>query len=257
MLSSACALAAAQGLESDDQLMLKARAAYDAPFARNLTAFDCNVQFDWKEYFAEILGTIPPPVATMAERLQAVTHRVSVDHSHALASSIPKQPDLQASQQDTQLDNALIAMISAGLNAWLPSSTNVMLPVGKTQYEFEKLQSGFKLTMKGDNIAGTLLLGPDLRVTSGVMQRPQPMRFSTDFESGPQGFVLASIQTGRTTDATVGGEASFAYTYQSVDGLQLPETVTMITPATTGKWRYRLTDCKVVKFVKVQTLPGP
>jgi hypothetical protein len=250
-----CALAVAQAPESDDQLMSKARAAYDAPFTRNLAAFDCTVQFDWKEHFTEMFGTLPPPAMSVAERLQAVTHRVSVDHAHAVVSSVPKQPDFQGSQQEAELERVLIAMVSSGLNAWLPSSTNVILPVGKTQYGFEKLPSGFKLTMKGENVAGTLMLEPDLRVTSGVMQLPQPMRFSTDFEAGPQGFLLASVQTGQTTDdTTAGGEAGFAYTYQSVDGLQVPDTVT-ITPATTVKWRYRLTDCKLVKFVKVQALP--
>ena len=108
--------------------------------------------------------------------------------------------------------------------------------------------------MKGENVAGTLLLEQDLRVTSGVMQHPQPMRFSTDFEAGPQGFVLASVKTRQTADTTTGGEATFAYTYQSVDGIQIPDIVT-VTPATTGKWQYRLADCKVVKFVKVQALP--
>jgi hypothetical protein len=134
------------------------------------------------------------------------------------------------------------------LNAWVPSSSNVILPVGKTHYAFEKLPSGYELTMKGENVAGTLQLDTDLRVTSGVMQLPQPLQFWTSFEPGPQGFTLASVKTAADSDVT------FAYTYQSVDGIQIPDKVT-VTPATTGKWHYRLTDCKVVKFVKVQLLP--
>lgn len=193
----------------------------------------------------------------MAEKLQSINHRVNVDHTQAIVSSTPKQPDFSGEQQGAQLkklEEVFIAMVSSGLNAWLPSSTNVILPVGKTKYTFEKLPSGYKLAMEGENVAGTLLLEPDLRVTSGVMQLPQPMRFSTDYEAGPQGLVLASVKTGQTTDTTAGGEATFAYTYQSVDGIQIPDMVT-VTPANTVKWHYRLTDCKVVKFVKVQALP--
>jgi hypothetical protein len=108
--------------------------------------------------------------------------------------------------------------------------------------------------MKGENVVGSLLLGPDLRVTSGVTQLPEPLRFSTDYEAGPQGFVLASVKIGQTTDTSAGGESTFAYSYQSVDGIQIPDMVT-ITPATTVKWQYRLTDCKASKFVKVQMLP--
>jgi hypothetical protein len=238
--------------------MAKARAAYDAPFTRNLAAFDCAVQFDWKQHFAEMFGTLPPAAAPMAEKLQGINHRVNVDHTHAVLSSIPKQPDFSATQhgaQLEQLEQVFIAMVSSGLNAWLPSSTNSVLPVGKTHYAFERLPSAYKLTMEGENVAGTLLLEPDLRVTSGVMQLPQPMRFSTDFEAGPQGFILALVKTGQTIDTTAGGEATFAYTYQSVNEIQIPDIVT-VTPATTGKWHYRLTDCKVVKFVKVQALPN-
>ncbi|MGC1461455.1 MAG: hypothetical protein WA802_04585 [Terracidiphilus sp.] len=257
ILLSLCASSVPQSLEPDDQLMAKARAAYDAPFTRNLESFDCSVQFDWKQHYAEMFGSFPASAAPMVEKLQAVNHRVNVDHTQAVVSSIPKQPDFSAAPhrpQLEQLEQVFIAMVSSGLNAWIPSSTNVVLPVGKTQYKFEKLPSGYKLTMKGENVAGTLLLEPDLRVTSGVMQLPQPMRFSTNFDAGPQGFTLSSVKTGQTTDTAAGGDAAFAYTYQFVDGIQIPDVVT-ITPATTGKWRYRLTDCKVIKFVKVQVLP--
>jgi hypothetical protein len=252
-----CVSAAPQSPKSDDQLMTKARAAYDAPFTRNLAAFDCAVQFDWKQHFVEMIGNLPPEAEPMVEKLQSINHRMNVDHTQAVVSSIPKQPDFSGTQHGTQLEQleqVFTAMVSSGLNAWLPSSTNVVLPVGETQYVFEKLPSGYKLTMKGENVAGTLLLGPDLRVMSGVMQLPQPIRFSTDFEAGSQGFILASIKTGQTTDTTTGGEATFAYTYQLVDGIQIPDMVT-VTPATTAKWHYRLTDCKVVKFVEVQVLP--
>lgn len=252
-----CISAFSQSPDSDDVLMAKARAAYDAPFSRNLAAFDCSVQFDWKQHFTEMLGTLPSAAVPMTEELQTISHRVNVDHTHATVSSVPIRPDFSAyphGAQVEQLEQVFIAMVSSGLNAWLPSSTNVILPVGKTHYVFEKLLSGYKLTMNGENVAGTLLLSPDLRVTSGVMQLPQAMRFSTDFESGPQGLVLSSVKTGQTTDTASGGEATFAYTYQSVDGIQIPDLVT-VTPATTGKWHYRLADCKVVKFVKVQALP--
>jgi hypothetical protein len=252
-----CASAVPQSPESDDQLMAKARAASDAPFTRNLARFDCAVQFDWKRHFAAMFGALPPAATSMVEKLQTVNHRVTVDHTQAIVSPTPKQPDFSGAQYEAQLEQleqVFMGMVSSGLNAWIPSSTNVILPVGKTQYAFEKLPSGYKLRMKGENVAGTLLLEPDLRVTSGLMQLPQPMRFSTNFEAGPQGFVLASVKTGQTTNTAVGGDATFAYTYQSVDGIHLPQMVT-VTPATTGMWHYGLTDCKVVKFVKVQPLP--
>src|SRR5579871_5395028 len=176
-----CVSAVSQLPESDEQLIAKARAAYDAPFTRNLASFDCSVQFDWKQHFTEMFGTLPDPAKKMAEELQAINHRVSVDHTQAIVSSVPKQPSFSGMQHEpqlVQLEQVFNAMVSSGLNAWLPMSTNGILPAGKTQYKFEKLPSGYKLTMSGETGAGTLLLRPDLRVMSGVMQLPQPMRFS-------------------------------------------------------------------------------
>lgn len=232
--------------------MAKARASYDAPFTRDLAAFDCAVQFDWRQHFAEMFGVLPAAAAPVAEKLQAVNHRVNVEQTQAVVSSVPMPPDFSGAEhgaQLEQLEQAFNAIVSSGLNAWTPTSTNVILPVGKIQYAFERVASGYKLTMKGENVAGTLLIGHDLRVTSGVMQLPQPLQFWTNFETGPQGFVLASVKT------SADGAVTFAYTYQSVAGIRIPDTVT-VTPATTGKWHFRLTDCKVTKFVKVQVSPN-
>jgi len=70
---------------------------------------------------------------------------------------------------------------------------NVILPVEPTTFGFEKIQTGYKLAMSGPGVDGTLLLATDMRITSGVMQQPQPMRFTTAFMNGPSGFLLTSI----------------------------------------------------------------
>jgi hypothetical protein len=142
-------------------------------------------------------------------------------------------------------------VVSSGLNAWLPSSMNVILPVEPTKFNFEKIDTGYKLTMNGPGISATLLLGEDMRVTSGVAQQPQPMRFTTVFTEGPNGLQLSSVKTGSTTDTTSAGEATFEYTYQTVEGFQIPFTVA-ITPSTTGTWRYALTECKATKGIIIK-----
>jgi hypothetical protein len=235
---------------SNETLMSRTRALYDAPFTRDLVSFDCAVQFDWKEHFVEILGKIPPAAEPTAERLQTIQHRVFVDRSGAVVSAIPKAPDLTGVNKAAELEQIFNLMISNGLNAWLPSSMNVILPVEPTTFGFEKIQTGYKLAMSGPGVDGTLLLATDMRITSGVMQQPQPMRFTTAFMNGPSGFLLTSITTGNTTDATT-GEAKFEYTYQTVEGFEIPSTVT-VTPSTTEAWRYALTGCKAMKGIVVK-----
>jgi hypothetical protein len=60
VLFSACVPAFAQSQQSDETLLAKTRALYDAPFTRTLVSFDCAVQFDWKNHFVETLGQVPP-----------------------------------------------------------------------------------------------------------------------------------------------------------------------------------------------------
>jgi len=250
------ALAIPQSPGSDAALLAKTRSLYDAPFTRNLASFDCAVRFDWQKHFAEFVRTVPPTAQPTIERLQGVRHRVFVDRSGATVSAQTKAPDFEGDRSATLLEPALTAMITQGLNAWLPFSTNVILPVGPTKYSFQTLGSGYKLVMNGTNVAATILLDADLKVTSGVVQLPQDLRFTTEFETGPDGYLLKSVETGSTAESAVGGNATFAYTYQAVDGIQLPSEV-IVSPATAKPFHLALTDCKVVKFAIVKVGPPP
>jgi hypothetical protein len=239
-------------MTSDEALLAKTRALYDAPFTRDLVSFDCAVQFDWKKHFVDLLGTIPAAAEPTVERLQTIQHRVFVDRSGAVVSAIPKAPDLTGVVHAAELEQVLNSMVSGGLSAWLPFSTNVILPVEPTMFNFQKVDTGYKLVMNGSDVAGTLLLKEDMRVSSGVTQLPQPMRFATEFTTGPDGFLLGSVKTGDTTDTAINKEATFAFTYQTVQGFQLPSLVT-VKPSTSEAWHYALTDCKARHGIIIKT----
>ena len=243
ILSYLCAPALSQTTTSDAALLAKTRALYDNPFLQGLVSFDCAVKFDWKQHFLEVLSSVPPAAGPTIERLQAIQHRVFVDHSGAVVSSLPKNPDLSGVAKATELEQVFNAMIGGGINAWMPFSTNVILPMGSTKYSFEKIEPGYKLVLNGVGVAGTLLLAEDMRIESGVSQLPQPMRFTTEFVSGPHGFLLQSVKTGDITGSA--SQADFAYTYQKVQEFQLPSEIT-VKPSTSEPWHYGLTDCKVV-----------
>lgn len=63
--------------------------------------------------------------------------------------------------------------------------------------------------------------------------------------NGPNGFLLESTKTWPATSTASDGEATFAYTYQTVQGFQLPSLVT-VTASTSETWYYDLTDCKAM-----------
>ena len=250
-----CVTAVSQTASSDEALLAKTRALYDAPFTRNLISFDCAVQFDWQKHFREIIKAVPPSIEPAIEHLQSIQHRVFVDRSGAVTSAIPKAPDLSGIAHAADLEQALNAMVSGGLDAWLPFSTNVILPLGPTKYKFEKTSPGYKLTMNGPGMNATLLLAEDMRLTSAVSQSPQPMRFDTQFEAGPDGFLLNSVKTANTTDATTNRESTFSYTYQTVQGFELPSQITVAPSTTPEVWHYTLTGCKVMTGITIKVEP--
>jgi len=258
-LFSACAFALCQNLSSDslDQALLaKTRSLYDAPFTRNLLSFDCAVQFDWKKHVAAAIGSVPPALAPAINQLQAVQHRVTVDRASGAVVSAVSTPDQATLPQTSRLENIFDKMVAGGLNAWMPFSTNVILPMGTTKYSFQHVDAGYKVILKGDGVDADLLLTPELRMTSGVSELPQPMRFSTSFIDGPHGYLLSAVKTGSTTDTSAAGDATFTYTWQTVQEFQLPSTVT-ITPSNPESWRYTLIDCKVTTGITVNVGSPP
>jgi hypothetical protein len=235
-------------------MLLKARGLYDAPLARQLVSFDCSVQFDWRGHFINTLGTVPAVALPTVNRLQSLPHRVFVDRSGAVVSEIPRATDLSGMSYASEFEATFQAMVSAGLNAWIPFATNVILPVKPTTFTFEPVNNGFVVVMKGMNVSATLNLLPDMRITSVTSELPLQQHFATEFTSGPNGYLIQSVKTGAGADAHTSWNAIFAYVYQDIQGFQLPAQVNVTQVATGEKWDYSLDDCKAVtgKIVNVQ-----
>jgi hypothetical protein len=256
-----------QETASDEALLAKTRALYDAPFTRGLISFDCAIQFDWKQHFVDAqhwldpTKAVSPAAISAAEHLQTVPHRVFVDRSGAVVSAIPKAPDLTGVAHAPELEQALQTMVEGGLDTWGPFASNIILPIGPphgplpatrrpTKYAFEKIDRGYKVTMTGDGLSVTLVLNPELSLISGDAVLPQAYQFTTDFTSGPVGYLLQSI----STEYSGGEHAKFDYTYQTVHGVQLPMEV-VVSPSTSEPWRYSLSDCKVMKGTVIEIGP--
>jgi hypothetical protein len=255
VLFSGCVVGLAQSQKSDDVLLAKTRVLYDAPFTRTLVSFDCAVQFDWKVHFMETLGQVPPAAIPALEHLQAIQHRVLVDRSGAVVSEIPKATDLTGVPHGVDLEHGLHAMISSGLNAWLPFGTNVILPVSPTKFSFQKEDIDYKLTMSGNNVSATLTLTLDMRITSVVSRLPQPLQFAADFIDGPKGYLLKSVKTTSDTDPNAKWESTFEYAYKDVQGFQLPSILTVTQQSAPETWRYSLNDCKAVTGIILKVGP--
>jgi hypothetical protein len=251
ILLSVCFPAFAQSQQSDEELLTKTRALYDAPFTRALVSFDCAVQFDWKKHFVDTLGQVPATAIPTLGHLQTIEHRVFVDRSGAVVSEIPKAADLTGVSHGADLEQALHSIVSSGLNAWVPFATNVILPVKPTTFRFQRKDVDYRLVINGTNVAATLTLVPELRITSVVSQLPQPLRFETEFINGPNGYLLQSLKTSSDVQSDIRWESTFGFSYQAVQGFQIPSVVT-VTGATPERWQYSLSDCKAVSGITLE-----
>jgi hypothetical protein len=249
---SICLSALSQSTKSDEALLTRAHGLYDTPFTGPLVSFDCSVQFDWKKHILETLGAVPPTATSTIEHLQAIQHRVFVDRSGAFVSEVPKATDLSGTPHGADLETSYQAIVSSGINAWLPFAMDEILPLMPSKSSFQKVDTGFKVVMNGPNVSATLMLLSDMRISSVISELPQPLHFKTSFVSGPNGFLIQSVKTGPGTNDLDKWDANFTYTFQGIQGVQLPGGVTVTQSATGETWAYSLDDCKAVTGVKLE-----
>jgi hypothetical protein len=139
--------------------------------------------------------------------------------------------------------------VQKSLYTWLPASLNMFLPSSDTPVSFKQSRSGYKLSYKVQTSDVEMVFDSDMRLQSATVKGPQPTRFGLSFSAGPQGFLLNSTSRFEDGDSTPGHRLSFAYTYQTVEGMQLPEEVVVIRESHHEIWRYKLTGC-IVKTIK-------
>ena len=136
-----------------------------------------------------------------------------------------------------------------GLNNWVPYAYGEVLPIGSTNYQFEKTAAGYNLAIDGQGISGKLILDPDLHLRGGVIDTSQHIEITTQFLDAPTGLVLAAS----STDTDHAGIASF--TYQIVDGFQLPQHISVGSEKNKMILKYTLTDCKAKHGIVVRVAP--
>ena len=133
----------------------------------------------------------------------------------------------------------------------MPYAYGEVLPIGSTNYQFEKTATGYNLSMDGQGITGKLILDNDLRLVSGIIDTTQHIEITSQFVNAPNGLVLAAS----STDTDHAGVARYTYAYQVVDGFQLPQRVGLKSEQNKMTLNYTLTDCKTQHAIVVHVAP--
>ena len=243
---SCAMLCHAQATKTDQTLLNEAGEKYDAPFNRNLQSFDCAVDFSWKEHFTETTRVGDEGTDEELEKIfQPIPNRVTVTRQNATVSSGLTDDAIGKLPHGGMAELLLEHAVQKSLYNWLSASTNTILPNPATPVSIERSPSGYKLAFKMQTSDVEMVLAPDMRLLSATLKAPQSDHFETSFATGQQGFLLTSWTVNEDGNSEPGNRLIFTYTYQAVDGVNLPEHVAVIRESHHEVWRYRLSDCIV------------
>jgi hypothetical protein len=231
----------------DDATFLKqARAKYDAPFDRNLQSFNCAVEFNWKQHFAEVVrlgdeGTDEE----IAKLIQPIRNRVTVTRQEAVVSAGMTEDEINKLPHGGMAEGLLEHAVQFSLNNWSAASGNALLPPEGTPVHIEPSTSGYKLNLKIQTFDVEMAFARDMSLQSEAVKGSSSDSRETVFGPGPQGFLLTSFRQGEDGDFRPGNRIILTYTYQNVGGFQLPEQVAINRESHHESWHYTLTDCTV------------
>jgi hypothetical protein len=240
----------AQATKTDLALLNQAREKYDAPFNRNLQSFDCAVDFSWKEHFTETTRVGDEGTDEELEKIfQPIRNRVTVTRQSVIVFPGMTDDAVNKLPHGGMAEGLLEHAVQKSLDAWLDAGTGMFLPNPDTPVSFEQSRSGYKLTFKVQTSNVEMVLAPDMRLQTATLKGPQPTGFMTSFASGPQGFLLTTLTRGEDGKLEPGNRLIYTFTYQTVDGVELPEYVAVVRESHHEVWRYRLSGC-IVKTSK-------
>jgi hypothetical protein len=245
-LSVCAVLCHAQVVPSDAALLSQARAAYDAPFDRGLKSFDCAVDFNWKQHWADTYRVGDEGTDDEIETfIQPIRNRVTVTREDAIVSSGMTDEQEAKLPHGGMAEGLLKHSVRFSLRTWLVAGNNALLPPTGTPVHFEPLTFGYQAEYKIKTFDVVMMLRRDMSLQSMGVKGSDGDRQELDFHPGPQGLLLGSWTMGEDGDFKPGNRLIFTYTYQTVDGFQIPAHMVVNRESHHEVWRYTLTDCKV------------
>jgi hypothetical protein len=222
------------------------RDKYDAPFNRNLQSFDCAVDFDWKQHWADTYRVGDEGTDKEIETfIQPIHNRVTVTREDAIVSSGMTEEQEHKLPRGGMAEGLLQHAVRFSLRTWLVASNNALLPVKGTPVHFESSTSGYKIEYKIKTFDVAMMLTPAMGLQSMGVKGSDADRQEFEFHPGPQGFLLGSWTMGEDGNFKQGNRLIFTYTYQTVDGFQIPAHMVVNRESHHEVWRYGLSDCIV------------
>jgi len=239
-------LCRAQATQTDQVLFSQIREKYDAPFERNLQSFDCAVDFNWKEHFKETTRVGDEGTDEEIEKLiQPIRNRVMVTRQNVTVSNGLTDAEMDKLPYRGMAEGLLEHAVQKSLYTWLTASTKAILGDPATLVSVEQSKHGYKLAFKVQGSDIEMDFAPDMRLQRGGMKANPSDQILTSFDHGPQGFFLTLLTMGEDGSLKQGNRLIYSFTYQSVDGVELPLRAVVIRESHNEVWEYTLSGCSV------------
>jgi|SRR5579872_685669 hypothetical protein len=220
--------------------------------ANGLTEFSCQVVPDldtaYKDIKMDAVGR--DQVLPIAKK---VSFRVVVGQSGAASVShqfSEAPPSDEIAGRLGQIANGIEQMVTGFFQTWSQLMINSPLPGANTEYQMEDLQDGYRFTADEGKTHVAVSMNHALVIDSLEAKTPDVEgTVHPRFVNGNNGLVLESYQAVYTTASSDSQELSVKVTYQEVDGLSLPQTITLTMALPQGRLQAPIVfrSCQVKK----------
>ena len=232
-----------------------ARALYDTPNDRGLQGFQCDADFNWKQFLVKAINA---PVEETDERLlylRSIKLSVTDDlnGSGALHWTAPTTAPDASEASISQIRGSMQALWTGFFQSWNGFMTGDLVSAGDNQTTVERTPSGYHVfSRKNGGVAEETYSGDFTMQSLHVSTSQLDVVLMPAFEVTPHGRLVTGWSSVVRQPPTATGTAiKTAIQYVPVNGFQLPSAVT-IEVARTAIFSFTLSNCTV----KMQ-LSGP
>jgi hypothetical protein len=236
IVASVCLIAlltaSASAVDKDKkEVIQKARASYYSLKSNGLVEFQCSLTPDWDALLRDARKTDPEAVNRALLKLKQLQFTVSMGTSGSARvthTTVAPTNDEMAKGLD-QIYGGMEQMISGFFDTWSPFMISSPLPEADSTFQLEEQPSQWNLSYKEGTADIATILNKDLTISS---LKATTTEFNSTllpiFARSPKGFLLTGYRAeyfGKSASETTKLNVQIAY--QEVNGLQLPQTLSL------------------------------
>lgn len=237
--------------DTDGETIARARQAYYSLASRGFTGLECSVRPDWSAIFAEERKQNPTGTDRGVAALNRIRFTLSLKGGHDLtvahgAFGTENAREIEGLQNVSAGLDKVLQGVFAAFGTFVVDSP---LPSPSTAFELAEQPGQWLVTSAAGDTAMSIALGKDLVIRRTEVRTPSGVStLVPTFKATPDGLLLGGYRTAyRPTDGSRATDLEVALAYQTIDGLQIPRTISMLdrslTPPNTIP--ISLEDCRV------------